>query len=69
MLSTSIDGTYEIRFVSLFQEGRGLAFPCDAKGRVNLDGLTDAARNNYLYARALIGREYAFPAISLAGRH
>jgi hypothetical protein len=54
---------YEIRFRSLFQEGRGLAFPCDAHGHVNLDDLSDAARNNYLYARALVGREFAMPAV------
>ena len=54
---------YEIRFRSLFREGRGLAFPCDAQGHVDLDGLSDAARNNYLYARALVGREFLTPAI------
>jgi hypothetical protein len=54
---------YEIRFRSLFQEGRGLAFPCDAQGHVNLDDLSDAARNSYLYARALVGREFATPAV------
>lgn len=52
---------YEIRFRSLFQEGRGLAFPCDAQGRVDLDNLTNAGRHNYLYARALVGREFATP--------
>jgi hypothetical protein len=54
---------YEIRFSSLFQEGRGLSFPCDAEGQVDLDGLSDAARNNYMYARALVGREFAMPAV------
>jgi len=57
------DARYEIRFRSLFQEGRGLAFPCDARGHVNLDALSDVARNNYLYARALVGREFATPAV------
>jgi hypothetical protein len=28
---------YEMRFRSLFDAGRGLAFPCDAQGRVALD--------------------------------
>jgi len=27
---------YEVRFSSLFQEGRGLALPCDAGGRVEV---------------------------------
>ena len=26
--------SYEIRFQSLFHEGRALSFPCDAQGRV-----------------------------------
>ena len=60
---------YEIRFRSLFQEGRGLSFPCDAEGHVQLDDLSDAARNNYLYARALVGREYATPAVQLSDIH
>ena len=54
---------YEIRFQSLFNEGRALAFPCDAEGHVPLDSLSDRARDNYLYARAVVGREYAFPTV------
>ena len=54
---------YELRFESLFHPGRGLTFPCDARGEVALDGLKDTARNNYLYARAGVGREYATPAV------
>ncbi len=60
---------YEIRFTSLFNEGRGLAFPCDADGHVQLDALSDAARHNYLYARVLVGREYATPAVRLSDLH
>lgn len=58
-----IDETFELRFESLFVEGRGLAFPCDRQGHVNLDALSDRARSNYLYARAVVGREYRQPAI------
>ena len=50
---------FELRFASLFHEGRGLAFPCDAAGRVDLDALSERARNNYFYARAVGGREFA----------
>jgi hypothetical protein len=57
---------FELRFRSLFNEGRGLAFPCDANGRVNMDALTERARQNYLYARAVIGREFASPAVQHA---
>ena len=54
---------YELRFCSLFDEGRGLAFPCDADGHVDLDTLSSRARLNYLYARTVIGREFAMPAV------
>jgi len=54
---------YELRFQSLFHAGRALSFPCDAKGRVDLDALSDRARSSYLYARTLIGRDFAMPAV------
>lgn len=54
---------YEIRFRSLSDEDRALAFPCDAEGHVPMDSLSDQARNNYLFARAVVGREYARPAV------
>ncbi|MBS0440675.1 MAG: hypothetical protein JSR38_01885 [Proteobacteria bacterium] len=54
---------YELRFQSLFHEGRALAFPCDSEGHVDLDALSERARGNYLYARAVVGREYATPAV------
>ncbi|WKB52506.1 hypothetical protein [Eleftheria terrae] len=60
---------FELRFRSLFNQGRGLAFPCDAKGQVNLDSLSDRARQNYLYARAVVGREFAVPAVVPAETH
>ena len=55
---------YEIRFQSLFHEGRALTFPCDAEGHVQMDALSDRARDNYLYARAVVGREYATPSVA-----
>lgn len=60
---------YELRFQSLFDSGRGFAFPCDPEGQVDLDKLSDRARNNYLYARAMVGRELAFPAVKPAAMH
>lgn len=56
-------GGFELRFQSLFHEGRALVFPCDAAGQVKLDALSERARENYLYARVVIGREYAVPAV------
>ncbi|HZE91504.1 MAG TPA: hypothetical protein VE029_07335 [Rhizobacter sp.] len=65
----TISTGYEIRFQSLFHEGRALAFPCDAQGHVQIDRLSDRARTNYLYARAVVGREYATPAVCLSDLH
>ena len=61
-----IDSTltqFELRFQSLFDNGRGFSFPCNPKGQVDLDRLSERARNNYFYARAVVGRELAFPAV------
>lgn len=60
---------YELRFDSLFVEGRGMSFPCDARGQVNLDTLSERARCNYLYARAVVGREFRTPAVRLRDLH
>ncbi len=60
---------FRLCFRSLFDSGRGYAFPCDRDGRVNLDELSDGARNNYLYARAMVGREVAAPAVELVDLH
>jgi hypothetical protein len=54
---------FELRFQSLFDEGRAYAFPCDASGRVDLDALSATLRTNYLFARTLIGRDFAMPAV------
>ena len=52
---------YELRFVDLFRTGHGYVFPCDAQGRVDIDHLGALARLNYLYARAMVGRELSAP--------
>jgi hypothetical protein len=54
---------HELRYESLFREGHGFSFPCDETGRVNLDALSDRARNNYLFARAMVGRDLAMPQV------
>lgn len=58
---------YEVRFFSLFHQGRALVFPCDAAGHVDLDALSERARNNYLYARATVGREHCAPCVCAVG--
>ena len=64
-----MNASYEIRFRSLFHDGRALSFPCDANGRVELDALSERARENYLFARAVVGRDYAYPAILVQQPH
>jgi hypothetical protein len=58
---------FELRFDSLFNPGRGYSFPCDARGRVDLDALSDNERHCYLYARAIVGRELTQPAVQRSG--
>lgn len=64
-ISSLPDSGFEIRFQSLFKTGRALSFPCDAKGRVLLDSLSERARDNYFYARAVVGREFAYPSVQV----
>jgi hypothetical protein len=60
---------FEIRFQSLFQVGRAVTFPCDAQGHVDLDAMSERVRLSYLHARALVGREYAAPAVMPSDLH
>ena len=58
---------FEVWFESLFNNGRGLAFPCDEVGRVDLDSLSEKGRSNYFFARAMLGRDYATPRVVQSG--
>jgi hypothetical protein len=60
---STADQPFELRFTSLFDDGRGYTFPCDARGAVDLDAMSERLRNNYLYVRTLIGRDFAAPAV------
>lgn len=57
---------HELWFQSLFNPGRGVSFPCDDKGLVNLDAMPERMRNCYLAARAMLGYEYATPGTRVA---
>ena len=60
----TIDGArFELLFQSLFDGGRGYAFPCDADGHVDMDGLSERLRLHYLYVKKLIGRDFTTPAV------
>ncbi len=58
--------THEMRFASLFHPGRGVVVPCSESGNVDLDRLTERLRLAYLGARAMVGREYAYPTVERA---
>ncbi len=63
-ITRSIDlPSFEVRFASLFRQGFGFAFPCDRQGHVDMDTLSERARTNYFYARAMVGRESAQPRV------
>ena len=55
--------SFVLHFESLFHAGREFAFPCDEQGSVDLDTMPTRIRNNYLYARAMLGREFAWPSV------
>jgi hypothetical protein len=61
-------GRFVLRFPSLFDGGRGFAFPCDAHGQVSLDALSPRARQNYLLARSAVGRDFGVPAVVAEAR-
>lgn len=54
---------FELLFQALNTQGRALSFPCDAAGHVDLDRLPERARSNYLYARVVVGHEFAWPVV------
>lgn len=42
-------------------------FPCNPRGEVDLDLLDDRSRNNYFFARAMVGRAMKPPMVVRAG--
>jgi len=60
---------YELRFDPLTVSGRALSFPCSDKGEVDLNTLGERARHNYFFARAVVGREFGWPAVRRIDLH
>jgi len=69
ILKTASSGpaSYELRFQSLHDAD--YAFPCDADGHVDMDALTDADRENYLFARIVVAHDVAAHAVIVSTRH
>jgi hypothetical protein len=62
-IAADAEAPFVLHFRSLFHSGRAFEFPCDSLGHVDLDAMSERIRNNYLYARAMIGREVAWPSV------
>ena len=58
--------THYLLFGGLFPTVRSLLFPCDPGGRVEMDEMSDRARDNYLFARTVVGRDYRVPVVVAA---
>ncbi len=54
-------GHHALHFVPLTEAEPELVFGCDEQGHVDLDALSDCERENYLYARAMLGKHYHRP--------
>jgi len=64
-----------LRFQLVYQSVAGslgnYSFPCNPRGDVDLNALDDRSRNNYYFARAMVGRAMKLPKVvraSLAPR-
>ena len=65
--ATTSESGYHLRFQPLSGAGRGYCFPCDPSGQVDLDALDERGRIDYFFARTVVGRELARPAVQAAG--
>jgi hypothetical protein len=63
------DVRYELRYepshARRVGEQCGYAFGCDAKGNVDMNQLSEHARDAYLYARVVVGAEFLTPVITV----
>ena len=60
---SSVPSTHLLHFEPLTAGDAGLDIPCDPQGRVGLDALGEKLRNDYFFARTLIGRLFAAPTV------
>lgn len=61
--TAAVAPTFVLRFTDLFDRGRGFAFPCDAQGHVDMENLSERGLTNYLFARALVGKQLSLPTV------
>ncbi|HSB24189.1 MAG TPA: hypothetical protein VLE94_13910 [Burkholderiaceae bacterium] len=60
---------YVLHFRSLFDDGRGFAFPCNERGEVDVAALSPRARANYRAVQHAIGRDFGMPAVERPAWH
>ncbi|HMC16369.1 MAG TPA: hypothetical protein VKI18_12100 [Albitalea sp.] len=61
--ATGAQPGYQLCFRSIADAQRACSFPCDADGHVDMDALGERLCNAYLFARTVIGREFAMPRV------
>lgn len=54
---------YELHFAAAHPGGHAYTFLCDEHGRVDLNALTEHDKVEYLFARALVGRDLVRPVV------
>ncbi len=64
---SSAEQHYELRFAATHPGGHEYAFPCDEGGHVDLNALTEHDKVEYLFARAMVGRDLARPVVVVLG--
>lgn len=67
--SRRVGQSHELCFRFLHENGKAMAFPCTATGDADMDSLSDQARCNSPFARAVVGRQFAWPAVQVATAH
>jgi hypothetical protein len=65
----SVESLHVLHYQSLSLGERSYDFPCDGEGHVHLDQLTERQRNDYFYARVVVGNSLAAPNLSIQRRH
>jgi hypothetical protein len=56
---------FQLSFRPRSAAGSCLTFPCDERGCVDMDRLGEKGLVSYLYARAVVGAEFAAPIVEL----
>jgi hypothetical protein len=69
MSTAPTSSQFVLRYESLSRSGRALSFPCDAQGSVRIDDLGRREMTDYLFARAVVGVEYAAPQVQCVAPH